>query len=65
MLQDSAISDVLADALSVDTQNTGLDRNTLSICVSLIENGVNPEALAVRSDEDGGGNTQLTWLCRL
>lgn len=29
-------------------QNTGLDRNALSICVSLIENGVNPEALAVR-----------------
>ena len=29
------------------TKNTGLDRNTLSICVSLIETGVNPEALAV------------------
>lgn len=28
-------------------QNTHLDRQTLSICVSLIENGVNPEALAV------------------
>lgn len=27
--------------------NTGLDRTTLSLCVSLIENGVNPEALAV------------------
>ncbi|KAJ3091864.1 hypothetical protein HK102_013039 [Quaeritorhiza haematococci] len=26
--------------------NTGLDRETLSICVSLCENGVNPEALA-------------------
>ncbi|KAI5821025.1 mitotic-spindle organizing gamma-tubulin ring associated-domain-containing protein [Pyronema omphalodes] len=26
--------------------NTGLDRTTLSLCVSLIENGVNPEALA-------------------
>ncbi|TGZ84618.1 hypothetical protein EX30DRAFT_392049 [Ascodesmis nigricans] len=26
--------------------NTGLDRNSLSICVSLIENGVNPDALA-------------------
>ncbi|ODQ54266.1 hypothetical protein SAICODRAFT_29770 [Saitoella complicata NRRL Y-17804] len=26
--------------------NTGLDKNTLSLCVSLCENGVNPEALA-------------------
>ncbi|KAK6499221.1 hypothetical protein TWF506_003849 [Arthrobotrys conoides] len=26
--------------------NTKLDRTTLSLCVSLIENGVNPEALA-------------------
>ena len=30
------------------TQNTHLDRQSLSYCVSLIENGVNPEALAVR-----------------
>jgi mitotic-spindle organizing protein 1 len=28
-------------------QNTGLNRQQLSYCVSLIENGVNPEALAV------------------
>jgi len=28
-------------------QNTNLDRTQLSLCVSLIENGVNPEALAV------------------
>lgn len=27
--------------------NTGLDRETLSLCVSLCERGVNPEALAV------------------
>ncbi|CAD6499480.1 BgTH12-03594 [Blumeria graminis f. sp. triticale] len=26
--------------------NAQLDRQTLSICISLIENGVNPEALA-------------------
>ncbi|KAH8687827.1 mitotic-spindle organizing protein 1 [Tricladium varicosporioides] len=26
--------------------NADLDRETLSICISLIENGVNPEALA-------------------
>jgi hypothetical protein len=30
-----------------DIQNTDLDRQSLSYCVSLIENGVNPEALAV------------------
>ncbi|KAL0637088.1 hypothetical protein Q9L58_003911 [Maublancomyces gigas] len=27
--------------------NTHLDRRALSLCVSLVENGVNPEALAV------------------
>ena len=27
--------------------NTQLDRETLATCVSMIENGVNPEALAV------------------
>ncbi|KAF2083548.1 hypothetical protein K490DRAFT_13687, partial [Saccharata proteae CBS 121410] len=27
--------------------NTNLDRQQLSYCVSLVENGVNPEALAV------------------
>ncbi|EDQ89917.1 uncharacterized protein MONBRDRAFT_16892, partial [Monosiga brevicollis MX1] len=26
--------------------NTGLDRETLAICVSLMEAGINPEALA-------------------
>jgi len=26
--------------------NADLDRQTLSVCISLIENGVNPEALA-------------------
>ena len=31
------------------SQNTHLDRKQLSLCVSLIENGVNPEALAVCS----------------
>lgn len=28
--------------------NTQLDRETLAICVQMIESGVNPEALAVR-----------------
>ncbi|KAB8290668.1 hypothetical protein EYC80_008309 [Monilinia laxa] len=37
--------------------NAELDRGTLSICISLIENGVNPEALAtvvreLRKDAD-------------
>nr|CAG8574549.1 241_t:CDS:2 [Entrophospora candida]CAG8584120.1 13721_t:CDS:2 [Entrophospora candida] len=27
--------------------NTGLDRETLSLCINLCENGVNPESLAV------------------
>lgn len=29
------------------SKNTHLDRPQLSLCVSLVENGVNPEALAV------------------
>ncbi|KAK2699259.1 hypothetical protein QWA68_002185 [Fusarium oxysporum] len=29
--------------------NCHLDRRTLSICISMIERGVNPEALAVRN----------------
>lgn len=28
------------------TQNTDLDRRAISICISLVEQGVNPEALA-------------------
>ncbi|KAK4993848.1 hypothetical protein LTR50_000061 [Elasticomyces elasticus] len=32
--------------------NTHLDRQSLSYCVSLIENGVNPEALAVSTLTD-------------
>ncbi len=39
------------------TQNTHLDRSTLSLCVSLIENGVNPEALAVSGWFRGHGVT--------
>ncbi|CBF87647.1 mitotic-spindle organizing protein 1 [Aspergillus nidulans FGSC A4] len=31
---------------SLVSQNTNLDRTELSLCVSLIENGVNPDALA-------------------
>jgi hypothetical protein len=38
-----------------DGQNTSLDRHSLSYCVSLIENGVNPEALAVRERVVAGG----------
>ncbi|KAF9920954.1 Mitotic-spindle organizing protein 1 [Linnemannia zychae] len=36
--------DILTEISSI--LNTGLDRETLSVCVSLCESGVNPEALA-------------------
>eukprot|EP00041_Stephanoeca_diplocostata_P023028 m.558936 g.558936 ORF g.558936 m.558936 type:complete len:99 (-) comp22202_c0_seq5:3197-3493(-) len=44
-------SDTKSEALDVifemsEILNTGLDREALSICVSLCEAGVNPEALA-------------------
>lgn len=35
------------ERVSNQKQNTQLDRSQLSLCVSLLENGVNPEALAV------------------
>lgn len=40
-----------SDVLTHSTlKNTNLDRTELSLCVSLIENGVNPDALAVSPD---------------
>ncbi|KAK4202541.1 mitotic-spindle organizing protein 1 [Triangularia verruculosa] len=41
--------------------NCHLDRRTLSICISMIENGVNPEALAevVKELRKEGQNVQL------
>jgi len=36
-----------SESINGITQDTDLDRAQLSLCVSLIENGVNPEALAV------------------
>ncbi|KAM0224576.1 hypothetical protein ACHAPQ_001547 [Fusarium lateritium] len=36
--------------------NCHLDRRTLSICISMIERGVNPEALATR--DPAGGTTR-------
>ncbi|EWC45738.1 mitotic-spindle organizing protein 1 [Drechslerella stenobrocha 248] len=39
--------------------NTKLDRTTLSLCVSLIENGVNPEALAAVIKELRRESTRL------
>lgn len=36
--------DILSEVATL--LNTGLDRETLSLCVSLCERGVNPEALA-------------------
>ena len=41
-------------------QHTGLDRTTLSLCVSLIENGVNPEALAVSAPRSSHLHRSLT-----
>ncbi|GMH41204.1 hypothetical protein BSKO_09114 [Bryopsis sp. KO-2023] len=37
--------------------DTGLDKDTLSILVALVENGVNPEALATIVKEFRQGNT--------
>jgi mitotic-spindle organizing protein 1 len=31
--------------------NTQLDKDTLATCISMIESGVNPEALAVSDDD--------------
>jgi mitotic-spindle organizing protein 1 len=44
----SSPSSSCESAPSKHAQNTHLNRQQLSYCVSLIENGVNPEALAVR-----------------
>lgn len=40
------LSPSLSLFLTKPIQNANLDRTQLSLCVSLIENGVNPEALA-------------------
>lgn len=43
--------------------NTGLDKETLATCVNLIEGGVNPEALAVRSSPcNGSGRLSVLRL---
>jgi hypothetical protein len=41
------INQVLSEMATI--LNTGLDRETVALCVSLCERGVNPEALAVRT----------------
>ena len=50
--------------LTIASQNAGIDRGTLSVCVSLIENGVNPEALAVRSWFLGGREITDSFVVR-
>ncbi|CUS09909.1 unnamed protein product [Tuber aestivum] len=45
---------------TVNDKNTNLDRTTLSLCVSLVENGVHPEALA----EGEGGKAVIKELRR-
>lgn len=44
--------------------NTHLDRSQLSLCVSLLENGINPEALAaiVKELHDEGDRRRVTRL---
>lgn len=46
---------IAAEAKSIDKQlqNCHLDRQTLSICISMIEKGINPEALAVSVSRRG------------
>lgn len=41
-------------------KNTHLDRPTLSLCVSLIENGIDPEVLAVSRGSSGLAEKALT-----
>ena len=43
--------------------NTQLDRETLAICVSMIESGVSPEALAVSLLPLGWKFAELTKCC--
>lgn len=45
---DQPLSLVASELTAALLQNCQIDRKTLSICISLIERGVNPEALAVR-----------------
>lgn len=45
--------------------DTGLDRDTLALCISLCERGVNPEALAVsvnNTTETKGRNLNHTTI---
>jgi mitotic-spindle organizing protein 1 len=44
-LQDKETMDALLDISTL--LNTGLDRKSLSVCVDLLETGVNPQALAI------------------
>lgn len=53
--------------MRVTVENTQIDRQTLSLCVSLVENGVDPAALAVRPrgvpvNRDGGANVSFVPL---
>ena len=44
-------------------QNCHLDRRTLSICISMVERGVNPEALAVSYPSWGSGPSLHCTAC--
>ena len=46
-------------------QNTQLDRSQLSLCISLIENGINPEALAVCRSLATPTSPSMLTVCRM
>lgn len=41
--------------------NTQLDKDTLAVCVNMIESGVNPEALAVRGPHRMQRMLEFSW----
>lgn len=51
----------LTASSTTNPQNCHLDRQTLSLCISMIENGVNPEALAVRLSLSGTHASPFTF----
>jgi mitotic-spindle organizing protein 1 len=61
----SISSQVKKTCYSQRLQNTHLDRQQLSYCVSLIENGANPEALAVCSNLLVKSFLRASFVCML
>jgi len=44
-IQDKQTLDALLDISNL--LNTGLDKKSLSVCIDLLESGINPQALAI------------------